>query len=483
MTDTPEAHGIPSAAIESFLDAGEAGIDALHGMVLARHGRVVAEGRWRPYRAGLPHALFSVSKSFTWTGVGLAVHEGRLSLDDPVLKFFPDAAPAEVSDRLAAMRVRHLLTMTSGHTGETTELFTQRRDGDWARGFLELPVEHEPSVHFAYNSGASYLLSAIVQRRTGETLLDYLRPRLFDSLGIADPTWETCPRGISASGWGLALRTGELARFGQLYLNGGVFQGRQLVPAEWVREATAWQVSNGRPDAPSDWSQGYGYQFWRCRHDAYRGDGAFGQFCLVLPEQEAVLAMTGGLWDMQVVLDLVWEHLLPALAPGPLPADDAAARRLAERLATLELPPERSRTTPEVSLGAFAVPEPAPQEAPSLRPPGPGWLEQPAITGLALAPRAGGWLLTLREGDLVHHIDCGDGAWLPGEYRSRPVATSAGWADGRTLVVRMCFPQSPFVAAVTCRFDDAGLTAEPRLNVDFGSTEFPAVRLHPAPVP
>ena len=231
-----------------------------------------------------PHTLFSLSKSFTATAVGLAVAEGRLSVDDPVLGFFPDEAPAIISPHLAAMQVRHLLSMSTGHGEDTTAALRQAADGNWVRAFLERPVEHEPGTFFLYNSGATYMLSAIVQRLTGQTLLDYLQPRLFAPLGIERPTWESCPRGINAGGWGMSATTEDIARFGQLYLQQGRWEGRQLVPAAWVAAATSTQADNSSRTEP-DWAQGYGYQFWRCRHGAYRGDGAFGQFCLVMPEQ------------------------------------------------------------------------------------------------------------------------------------------------------------------------------------------------------
>src|SRR4051812_10676762 len=168
------------------------------------------------------------------------------------------------------------------------------------------------------------MLSATVQHLTGQRMIEFLGPRLFEPLGIEGPTWETSPEGIDAGGWGLSARTVDIARFGQLYLQGGAWQGRQLVPRAWVEAATSFQVPNAASGTTNpDWQQGYGYQFWRCRHGAYRGDGAFGQFCVVLPEQQTVLAITGGVADMQSVLNLVWEHLLPALAPEPL-SEDAA---------------------------------------------------------------------------------------------------------------------------------------------------------------
>ena len=318
---SPEAQGVSSSAVLAFVEAADQNIDSMNSFMLVRHGHVVAEGWWAPYEAESPHSLYSLSKSFTSTAVGLAIAEGKLSLDDEVLKFFPDDAPAEPSNNLKAMRVSDLLRMS---TGQQTE---PRRTPDqpWTKTFLAQPVPFKPGTHFLYNTSATYMLSAIVQKATGQTVLDYLKPRLFEPLGIEHPTWETSPQGISAGGYGLSIRTEDIAKFGQLYLQKGKWHGKQLVPAAWVEAATARQTSNGS-NPKSDWDQGYGYQFWRCRHGAYRGDGAFGQFCIVLPEQDAVIAITSGVKDMQAVLNLVWDKLLPALKPSTLDTDDEFAQ-------------------------------------------------------------------------------------------------------------------------------------------------------------
>jgi CubicO group peptidase (beta-lactamase class C family) len=199
---TPEAQGIASTAILAFLDAAARDNVGLHSLMLVRHGHVVAAGWWAPYAAALPHVLFSLSKSFTSTAVGLAVSEGRLSVDDPVLRFFPEDVPPVVSEHLAAMRVRHLLSMSTGHDIDATQATTAAPDGNWVKAFLAQPVVHAPGTHFVYNSAATYMLSAIVQRLTGETVLAYLGSRLLAPLGIEGATWQSCPRGINVGGWG-----------------------------------------------------------------------------------------------------------------------------------------------------------------------------------------------------------------------------------------------------------------------------------------
>ena len=197
------------------------------------------------------------------------------------------------------------------------------------------PVPHKPGTHFKYNTPATYLQSAIVQKVTGQTVLDFLKPRLFEPLGIDSPKWDTSPEGISLGGYGLYLRTEDIAKFGQLYLQKGQWQGKQLVPAEWIEQATSKQVSNGS-DPNRDWDQGYGFQFWRCRHDAFRGDGKDGQFCLVLPKLDAVIAITANTGDMQAELNVVWDKLLPAFSDKPLAENPEGLAKLKESIAKLK---------------------------------------------------------------------------------------------------------------------------------------------------
>ena len=254
-----------------------------------------------------------------------------MSVDDLVLKYFPDQAPAEPSANLRAMRVRDLLTMNAGHQDE----LNWRKAKDWSKAFLSHPVPHKPGTHFRYNTPATYMLSAIVQQVTGETVLDYLKPRLFQPLGIADPKWETSPQGISIGGYGLYLRTEDIAKFGQLYRQKGNWNGTQLLPESWIEQATSKQVSNGsHPE--SDWDQGYGFQFWRCRHGAYRGDGKDGQFCIVLPEQDAVIAITANTGNMQAELNVVWDKLLPAFQGERLQENAVEQAKLEQIIAELK---------------------------------------------------------------------------------------------------------------------------------------------------
>jgi CubicO group peptidase (beta-lactamase class C family) len=463
----PEQQGIPSSAVLQFVEALEGQVHELHSFMLLRHGSVVAEGWWSPYKADLPHLMFSVSKSFTSTAVGLAVAEGRFSLDDLVLSFFPEQAPAEVSDFLAAITVRHLLTMSTGQVTDTWSDMVLRLDGNWIAGFFEVPVVYAPGTHFLYNTGATYMLSAIVQKTTGMKVLDYLQPRLFEPLGIENATWADSPQGITAGGIGLSLKTEDLARFGQLYLQKGQWQGQQLIEEAWVTAATSSQISNGS-DEERDWTQGYGYQFWRSRHGAYRADGVFGQLCIVMPDQDAVLAITGGMdvFDMQQPLDLLWK-LLPAMDPDPLPEDQAAETTLVNKLSTLALPLAQGQTkstiASQVSGQTYLV------DANSLK-----------VETITPTFTASGCTLTLKTAGGEETIRCGYGAWLPGEttlfgqpllFDRAIVAASGGWTAEETFTMIARLVETPFFHKVVFHFMGEDMMVESGVNVSLESLE------------
>jgi CubicO group peptidase (beta-lactamase class C family) len=462
---SPEAQGVSSAAILSFIEAADQ-MDTMNSFMLVRHGRVVAEGWWTPYDAQSPHELYSLSKSFTSTAVGLAAAEGKLSVDDEVLKFFREDAPAEPSANLKAMRVRDLLSMSTGHQDEPPAA----PDKVSAKSFLSPPVPHKPGTHFKYNTVATFMQSAIVQKVTGQTVFDYLCPRLFEPLGIEGATWAANFEGISLGGYGLKVRTEDIAKFGQLYLQKGKWNGKQLLSAAWVADATAKQTSNGS-SPKSDWDQGYGYQFWRCRNGAYRGDGAFGQYCIVLPEQDAVVAITSGVKDMQAVMNLVWDKLLPAMQPKRLPADSVNRKKLETKLANLAVrTPEGSATTPlaaKITGGKFVFPA-----------------NDQKLESLTIdSAKDGGWILTQQTGGQETRLTCGHREWRKGRgpfgaslmapYADEPLAASAAWASDDTLVVKICAYETPFYTTLRLRFAGDQVFRDAERNVGFGSTKQP----------
>ncbi len=459
---TPEAQGVSSAGILAFLDAVQHSKHELHSFMVVRHGHVIAEGWWTPYGPQDIHTLYSLSKSFTSTAVGFAVAEGRLRVDDRVASFFPKDLPEKVSDHLAALRIKDLLTMSVGSEPEPTRSMVEQQN--WVRAFLASPIPNPPGTRFLYNSAATYMLSATVQQVTGQKILDYLQPRLFEPLGIHGQTWETCPRGINVGGWGLSIQTEGLAKVGQLYLQKGAWQGRPILPAQWVEEATIFKIQQPLPATPSrpndqnDWVQGYCYQFWRCTHRAFRGDGAFGQFMIVMPEQDAVVAITAETGDMQRELDLIWDHLLPAMKEQPLPRDRQSEARLQQVLTSLMLAPptgqSSSSTAPGISGKTFRLSG-----------------NDLGLESVSFVFSSQGCRLTFRNNHAEYPIESGIGRWQRGETAlpgtpprlvsggapkpgtKAKVAAGGAWVDPTTFQVVLRYYETPHHDTMTCRLD------------------------------
>ncbi len=436
--------------------------------MLLRHGTVIAEAWWHPYRSSDPHVLYSLTKSFTSTAIGLAVSDGRLSIDDAIVDIFPEETPKDANDHLRALRVRHLLMMSTGHDADPTGAMTSEPNGDWVRGFFRTPIKLPPGSKFVYNNSASYLLSVIVEKRTGQNILDYLDERIFHPLGIEKPSWDRCPRGRPIGGWGLRLTTESIARFGQLYLQKGVWNGAQLVPESWVKLASSFQMDNAPNDKP-DWRQGYGFQFWRCQHNAYRGDGAFGQYCIIMPDQDAVIAITGGVGPMQPTAELVWEYLLPAMRPvgqgDALPPNAQAAHSLKEVLKALALPVvSGARASSRADAAGKAE-----------------WLfdaNAQELKSVSFHPGTDQMTLKLRDDRGEHLLHCGCGKWITGMstyYGSavEPVAASGAWIDANTFVARVCVLSGPFNLTLKFGFAGDDITFDYQVNVSFGPREQP----------
>lgn len=301
-----------------------------HGRILDRHDLVEPVERIQ---------LFSASKTFTAMAVGIAQSEGRLSLSDRLVDLLKGEYDYELPERFDRITVRNLLTMTTGHAtcpvSAAQNALRERLkaegknpaepvDGNhmsdlWFDAFLKTPLEHDPAEEwFAYNNGATYMLSVIVQKVSGENLRDYLMPRIFTPLGIEDPHWDNDRKGRALGAIGLYLTTEELSRGGQLLLNGGVWNDRQLIPADYVSAMTARQVDNGHNSPDPEASAGYGYQMWRCTvPGSARFDGALGQYSILLPGCDAVVTITSAERTNALnILRLVWDTILPKLEEG-----------------------------------------------------------------------------------------------------------------------------------------------------------------------
>jgi CubicO group peptidase (beta-lactamase class C family) len=471
---TPASQGVDSRAVSAFLDALEASPDAQpHSLMILRHGQVLAQGWWAPYTQDRRQLLYSLSKSFTGAAAAFAYAEGLLRLDDPVVSYFPEFEAEITEPGSRSILVRHLLSMASGHSAEQWDKAVTRDPDEPVRGFLLHGPDGEPGHVFAYSQPCTYTVGAIVQRAAGQRLVDYLRPRLFEPLGIGEVAWQQHPAGRDIAFTGLYARTDAIAKLGQLYLQRGVWEGVRLLPREWVEQASRPQVDNSGLGWGPDWSQGYGFQFWISRH-GFRGDGAYGQYCLILPEQDAVIVMTSETNDMQAVLDLVWEHLLPAFGEGPAADAEAAAQAdeaLAQRLAQLTVPVREGAAAPQAvteNVGRDGLVCTAVGEGPV------------AAVRLEQCPDdSGDWAIVVSDGlgadeegegieagyedfphgDITLRLAPGDG-WRVSEPGQTPTAVSGGWADADTLRFDILFLETPHRVHVTC--DLAQRTVEAR---------------------
>lgn len=461
---TPEAQGVSSKEIMNFIDAANSSKTEFHSFMVLRHGKVIAEGWWNPYRADLKHTLYSTSKSFTATAIGFAVTEKRLTVNDKVISFFPNDLPDTVSPYLAELTVKDVLMMSDGQDPEPDV----RGDTNWVKGFLKAPIVNEPGTTFLYNSMGTYMLSAIVQKVTGQKVIDYLKPRLFEPLGITGMDWETDPRGINTGGWGLRLKTEDMAKFGQLFLQKGKWNGKQIIPASWIEEASTAKImqdpnaSQAKKDS-NDWVQGYCYQMWRCRNNAYRGDGAFGQFIIVMPDKDAVVAITAETPDMQSEINLVWQYLLPAMKDGAYVANKAESDALKKKLTSLSLaPPAASKSSPTekaVAGKTFAI---QPNEK--------------HINNIAFEFSNNTCYTTIKTDTATYKIGFASGKWQPGETNMHgpylverakwnlvgllpfKVDGSYTWTDDNTLKLVLRYIESPHTETLICHFDNNKLT-------------------------
>lgn len=481
---TPEKQGVSTSGILNFLTEVEKSNIEFHSIMIVRHGHVVAEGWWAPYAASLKHTLYSLSKSFTSTAVGLAIGEGKFTVEDNVLSFFPNDIPAAVNDNLRAMKIKHLLTMSSGHAKDTIQSMRASTTDTWVKTFLSQPVDHEPGTFFLYNTGATYMLSAIVQKTTGQPLIKYLRPRLFDPLGIEGEDWEMDPHGINTGGYGLRVRTEDIAKFGQLYLQKGKWNGEQILPRDWVAQATKTQIVSAssnpkRPLEQDDWAQGYGYQFWRCRPGGYRADGAFGQFSMVMPEYDAVIAITSESFSMQKSMDLVWTHLLPAMdkTKNSLPAQSKSLGDLHKKMKSLALPPPQNNSKSPLSSrisGKEFLLDPNDFNAQSV----------------TLDFNDSSCVLSLKDEKGTHQIICGINAWnlQKNEGKGTPfpvvgrmdvptaIAASATWNDDKTLLMTLRLIESAHTNMFAFVFEENILTLKFSSSIAVGKPHLPEKR-------
>jgi len=474
---TPEKEGVPAKAIMDFVQAAGKSKNELHSFIIVRHGKVIAEGWWNPYAPNLKHTLYSTSKSFTAAAVGFALTEKKLKLTDKVVSFFPpEELPNPIPPNLAELTVKDALMMSDGMDPDPSHPVAL--SADWAKTFLATPIVNKPGTKFLYNSAGTYMLSAIVQKVTGEKIADYLRPRLFDPLGITGQDWETSPQGVNTGGWGLRLKTEDMAKFGQLYLQGGKWKGKTILPKDWVKEATTAKILQD-PKIPNpgdndgDWVQGYCYQMWRCRHNGVRADGAFGQFIIMLPDQDVVVAIQAETPDMQDEINLVWQYLLPPMVNWSLKEDADGDAKLKTMLAGLALPPRKANATgADFNINGKTYTLEANDKKMS-------------SIGFRLNDD-NSWQVSIKDAKGEYSFPFGDGKWLRtsttrlgpnltdyavNHFVGMPAVMTAGsyhWKDENTLELVLRYIESPHTETLTCHFDGTTVSIDDEASYDYG---------------
>jgi CubicO group peptidase (beta-lactamase class C family) len=461
---SPEAQGVSSQAILAFLDEVAAAKLELHSFMLYRHGHVVADGWWSPYRADRIQMMHSLTKSVTVCGVAHAMAEGRFGFDDKVISFFPDELPPQVDDKLAAMTVRDLLTMRTGHKEEVSGSVWRQIRTSWVAEFFKIPIVYQPGTTFVYTSAASFMLSAIITKTTGQRLRDYLEPIFFKPLGISGFTWDLGPGGINPGGNGLSWKTSDILKLGALHVRNGEWNGKQLLPKEWVKAATQSQVTEGK----------YGYQWWMGPDNAYYALGLFTQMSIVFPQHDAVLAITAAIDGSRKLLPSVWKAF-PAAFSEQRDASAASFERLRARTSKLKLlEPLGTTASPlaqKISGRTYQVAK-----------------NEDDVTSVQLEFKGGHCLFSLTDDRGTHRIDVGLRDWIEGDttmtgnklhHQYQPdsmrVIAGARWIDDRTFEMTWLFIESVFRDTVTCRFDGDGMTLDRSVNVNSAETFRPTL--------
>ena len=412
-----------------------------HSIMVVRRGHVVAEGWWAPYSPDRPHLLYSLTKSFTSIAVGLAIADGLLALESRVVDVLPDHVPPDAGEQARRLTLHHLLSMTTGHGVDSLEQAWDLEPGDLTAGFLRVPFTEPEGTRHVYDNATTYVLARMVERVTGRGLPELLDQALFHPMGIEDAQWDRVASGAAFGFHGLHLTTEAVAAVGQLLLDEGAWQGRQLVAADWVRRATGWHAPTlHAPDGPLDVdsSWGYGYQFWMSR-EGYRGEGYCEQLCLVYPGRDLVVAVTAGDGPHGAATGAVHDCLLPGLDhPGSARDDEV----LAERLRRLSFAPPLGANDSGRCVTARVDASPVGSA-----------LAQGST--VVLEPTDDGWLLRL--GDSLQ-VAVGHGTWRESAPLGRPVLAAGAW-QGRRFVADLYVITSPHRVRLVVDADAGTATA------------------------
>ncbi len=456
---TPEEVGVSSASVIQFLDrCAMLGIE-MHSVMMLRHGKVFAEGYWRPYGPDLLHSMFSFTKSLVSTAIGFAEQEGLLRLDERVSDILPDKITEKTDDNLKAATIEDFLCMSCGHDSEP-----MGRSPDWPTEFFAHPAPHKPGTHFLYNTAGTNVLTLVLRRKTGVGLFEYLRPRLFDPLGMReDIACSVMADGTAFGGAGGQLHTEDMARFISFVANKGAWEGKQLLNADWFERATAAHIPSVGGDS-DDWSQGYCWQYWRCKPEGvFRADGAFGQFGIVCEKQDAVIILTQCNSDPGVSLQALWDTVLPGMSEKETlpPSPDAAL--LEKKLKTLMIrvfPRSRNQRQEQQITGKLYTPE---QPIPMAAFFGGNMFDRsksPMLEKLGLEFGDDCFVLAQVDGKLYKQPFCPFGYLKPGEIAGTKYAFGGRWRGPAAFELENRILETIGGNRYILRFDGEGILVE-----------------------
>jgi len=336
---TAEEIGLKSEYVENFLDNLEKNRVHMHSFLIMRDGKIGAEGYWYPYTKDTTHRMYSVTKSFVAVAIGLLADEGKISLDDKVVSFFPDLVPENVHPYIADATIKNLLTMSTMYSKSTYDIDMS----EWLKSYFTSKPDHPPGTMYFYDSCGSYTLGAVVKRVTGKFFDEYLDEKIFRKLGFAPGRYcLTGPDGERWAGSGLLITTRELAAFANLLLNDGVHNGERLISHKFVSEATSKQVMNRNDGADYAYWCGYGYQIWILRDNAFCFNGLGGQLAIAFPDKGVVFACTadvqGNPVGKNMIFDALWSEIIAKL-DAPMQANSDASETLRKRCENLKMQP------------------------------------------------------------------------------------------------------------------------------------------------
>lgn len=466
----PEDHGLSSRDLLEFFSQIVQSALTVNTFMLLQDGAVTAAFARAPYHLDQPQLLYSLSKSVTSIAAGIAIDEGLLTLEDSVISFFPAKLPENISPNLARMTVHHLLSMNAGHHDNIYGAVAQ--EADWVRAFLAQEVPHEPGSHYVYSTHCTYMLSAIIEQVSGQSLVDFLQPRLFEPLEIPRPVWETCPLGITAGGMGLSLSTESIAKFGQMLLNKGEYAGKRIVSERYLGLAATEQSDNrlSAPKGRTDSAQGYGYQFHLCRRGCYRGDGSFGQLCLVAPRENIVIAATaafGSMQQLQTLLDLIYEYIMDRLNRKEA-YNHADSLEMQSKLAAWTYPLPTVQPVPSQALYCGRKAYRLDNNPHGLR-------------KIVLEIQEKGLTVQLSYGDerdnvlpfsYIEMLHAQDVFYKDLSLHRQEVITSAAWQDQLTLQLTLLYIETPYIVTYIIRFREEEIDVEFRINVSLNIPEY-----------